>query len=218
MGENQLLEVFGKTPEIRVQKALEAFRAGNGVIVVDDANRENEGDIIFPAETISVEQMAFLIRYCSGIVCLAMTHEACVALDLPQQVATNTNTQQTAFCVTIEAARGVTTGVSAADRVATIKAACSPLAKPTDLRRPGHVYPIEARAGGVLTRRGHTESSVDLARLAGFRPMGVLCEIMSEDHFGEMARLPEVVPFAERFEFPLLSVEDICVYRRANNL
>lgn len=213
MRDESLLDSFGATPLIRMRKALEALSAGQGVVVVDDADRENEGDVIYPAQTVTERQMAFLIRYCSGIVCLALTGRDCDRLELPQQVERNTNTQGTAFCVTIEAASGVTTGVSAADRVATVRAACAQGAVPADLRRPGHVYPIRARDGGVLARRGHTESTVDLMALAGLRPMGVLCEIMSEERPGEMARLPEIARFAREHGLTLLSVEDIVQYR-----
>ena len=216
MQDTNLLLNFGKDHTERMQRALEALRAGGGVVVVDDESRENEGDIIYPAETITESQMALMIRRCSGIVCLTLTQADCDRLDLPQMVEKNTNTQGTAFCVTIEAAQGVTTGVSAHDRVATIRAAVRPGAKPEDLRRPGHVYPIRARDGGVLTRRGHTESSVDLMQLAGYRPFGVLCELMNDD--GTMMRLPELCRFAKEEGFTLISVEDIARYRRDTGL
>ena len=176
-----ILSAFGATGEERVINALNALKQGNGVLVLDDEDRENEGDLIFPAETITPEQMAKLIRYGSGIVCLCITDEQCKQLDLPPMVEHNNSVNKTAFTVTIEAAEGVSTGVSAQDRVTTIKAAIADQAKPTDLHRPGHVFPLRAAEGGVLARRGHTEASVDLARLSGFKPAGVICEITNDD-------------------------------------
>jgi len=152
-----------------------------------------------------------LIRECSGIVCLCLTDAKADALELPPMVARNTCRNGTAFTISIEAAHGVTTGVSAADRLTTVKTAVADDARPTDLVRPGHVFPLRARPGGVLERRGHTEATVDLARLAGFPPCGVLCELTNSD--GSMARLPEITAFARRHDFPLLSVEDLAHYR-----
>ena len=205
-----LLERFGSTVE-RVEKALAALRAGQGILVTDDEDRENEGDLIFSAEHLTVEQMALLIRECSGIVCLCLTDERVRALDLPMMVETNTSSFGTAFTVSIEAARGVTTGVSAADRVATIRAAIADDARPEDLRRPGHVFPLRARPGGVLERRGHTEATVDLMRLAGLKPFGVLCELTNPD--GSMARLPQIVSFGITYKMPVMTVEDLVRYR-----
>ncbi|MBP8065093.1 MAG: 3,4-dihydroxy-2-butanone-4-phosphate synthase, partial [Aeromonadaceae bacterium] len=170
-----LLSQFG-SPIHRVETALEALRAGHGVLVVDDEDRENEGDLIFAAETMTHAQMALMIRACSGIICLCLTSERTRQLALPMMVESNSSQFQTAFTVTIEAARGVTTGVSAQDRLTTIRAAIADHAQPQDLHRPGHVFPLRARDGGVLVRRGHTEATVDLMRLAGLRPYGVLCE------------------------------------------
>jgi len=206
------LDSFGNAAE-RLQRALASLRDGGGVLVVDDADRENEGDLIFSASQISVPQMAMLIRHCSGIVCLPLTAEHARRLDLPLMTAHNTNTQQTAFTISIEAATGVTTGVSAADRVATVRAAAAPQARPEDLRRPGHVFPLLARPGGVLERRGHTEATVDLMRMAGLEPCGVLCELTNDD--GSMARLPQVAAFARAHGMPLCSVEDIVAWRSA---
>lgn len=206
------LDSFGNAAE-RLQRALASLRDGGGVLVVDDADRENEGDLIFSASQISVPQMAMLIRHCSGIVCLPLTAEHARRLDLPLMTAHNTNTQQTAFTISIEAATGVTTGVSAADRVATVRAAAGPQARPEDLRRPGHVFPLLARPGGVLERRGHTEATVDLMRMAGLEPCGVLCELTNDD--GSMARLPQVAAFARAHGMPLCSVEDIVACRSA---
>ena len=206
-----LLEQFG-TPIERVQKAIEAFRNGDGVIVVDDENRENEGDLIYPAETLTVEQTARMIRDCSGIICLCMPEEKIAELELPMMVQNNTSAYGTGFTVTIEAAKGVTTGVSAADRTTTIKTAIADGAKPSDLNRPGHVFPLRARTGGVLVRDGHTEASVDLARLSGFKPYGVLCELTKPD--GSMMRLPDLVEYAKEHNFIVLCIEDIKTYIR----
>ncbi|HDR1537745.1 TPA: 3,4-dihydroxy-2-butanone-4-phosphate synthase [Pasteurella multocida] len=192
--------------------AINAFKQGNGVLVLDDEDRENEGDLIFPAETITVEQMTMLIRYGSGIVCLCLSDEICQQLDLPPMVTENTSVNKTAFTVTIEAAKGVSTGVSATDRVTTIRAAVADNAKPSDLSRPGHIFPLRAMTGGVLKRRGHTEASVDLARLAGYKAAGVICEITNDD--GSMARAPEIVTFAQKFGFPVVTIEDLVAYRQ----
>ena len=205
-----LLSTFGDA-EQRVKAAIEAFKQGNGVLVLDDENRENEGDLIFPAETITTEQMAKLIRYGSGIVCLCITDERCKQLDLPPMVQDNTSVNKTAFTISIEAAEGVSTGVSAADRVTTIKAAVADGAKPSDLHRPGHVFPLRAAANGVLERNGHTEAAVDLARLAGYKEAGVICEINNDD--GSMARTPELVEFVKKFGYPIVTIEDLIAYR-----
>ena len=211
-----ILSPFGNTAEERVLNAINAFKNGNGVLVLDDEDRENEGDLIFLAETITSEQMAKLIRYGSGIVCLCITDERCRQLDLPPMVEHNNSVNKTAFTVTIEAAKGVSTGVSAADRVTTIQAAIADNAVPTDLHRPGHVFPLRAANGGVLTRRGHTEASVDLARLAGFKEAGVICEITNDD--GTMARAPEIVKFAKKSGYSVLTIEDLVEYRLAHNI
>jgi 3,4-dihydroxy 2-butanone 4-phosphate synthase len=206
-----LLDDFGDS-QTRVKLALRSLAQGGGVLVVDDCNRENEGDLIFPAQTVSESQMAMLIRECSGIVCLCITDEAADRLALPPMVEKNTSRNKTAFTVTIEAAEGVTTGVSAADRVRTVRAAVAQDARPEHLHRPGHVFPLRAKPGGVLERRGHTEATVDLMRLAGLAPAGVLCELTNAD--GSMARLPEVAAFGKTHGLPVLSVEDLAAYRR----
>ncbi|HFT7257727.1 TPA: 3,4-dihydroxy-2-butanone-4-phosphate synthase [Proteus mirabilis] len=205
-----LLSEFG-SPLERVERALEALRAGKGVMVLDDENRENEGDMVFVAETMTTEQMAMSIRHGSGIVCVCITEERRQQLDLPMMVENNTSHFHTAFTVTIEAAQGVTTGVSAADRLTTVRAAAADNAKPSDLNRPGHVFPLRAQPGGVLTRGGHTEASIDLATLAGFKPVAVLCELTNDD--GTMARAPEVVTFAKQHDMPVLTIEDLVAYR-----
>ena len=216
MSQFNLLNLFADNPCERVELALQAMRDGKGVLVVDDENRENEGDIIFAAENMTEAQMAMMIRYCSGIVCLCMPEEKMKQLELPQMVADNTSSYGTAFTITIEAAEGVTTGVSAHDRLTTIKAAINPDAKPSDLRHPGHVFPLTARTGGVLVRDGHTEASVDLARMAGLNPSGVLCELTNDD--GSMARLPQVVAFGLQHGMTVVSILDIIEYRKAHQI
>ena len=198
--------------QTRVEAAIAAFRAGNGVLITDAENRENEGDLVYPAESITADQMALLIRECSGIVCLVLTHDKAVELDLPQMVRQNKSRYGTAFTVSIEAAQGVTTGVSARDRVTTVRAAIADLARPEHLNRPGHVFPIRARPGGVLERPGHTEATMDLLKLSGKKPYGVLCELTNAD--GSMARLPEVQAFAGERGFPWLTVADIVAWRQ----
>lgn len=207
-----LLTPYGNPIE-RVDAALEALKQGQGVLVVDDEDRENEGDLIFAAESLTNEQMAMLIRECSGIVCLCLDDDKVRQLELPPMVEDNSSQYGTAFTVSIEAKVGVTTGVSAADRVTTIKAAIKDDAKPQDLARPGHVYPLRAQPGGVLTRRGHTESTIDLMKLAELTPAGVLCEVTNPD--GTMARLPEIIEFGQQHQMPVLTVEDIVEYRKA---
>ncbi len=208
----QLLIRFGNPLE-RVEQALQALRKGQGILVTDDEQRENEGDIFFAAESLTRQQMAMLIREGSGIVCLCLPEEKVQALALPMMVDHNSSHFQTAFTISIEAASGVTTGVSAADRVTTVQAAIAEQAGPDHLRRPGHVFPLKARAGGVLERPGHTEANVDLMRLAGLRPYGVLCELTNPD--GTMACLPEIVAFAEKHDMPVVTVEDIIKYRQS---
>lgn len=207
-----LLSAFG-SPIERVEQGLVALRAGRGVLVLDDEDRENEGDLIFAAETITPEQMALTIRHGSGIVCLCITEARRRQLELPMMVEVNSSQNQTAFTVTIEAAHGVTTGVSAQDRVTTIRAAIADDARPSDIHRPGHVFPLRAQDGGVLARRGHTEATIDLMRLAGFKPYGVLCELTNDD--GSMARTPEVIEFARQHQMPVLTIEDLVAYREA---
>ncbi|WP_409310522.1 3,4-dihydroxy-2-butanone-4-phosphate synthase [Pectobacterium sp. B1J-3] len=207
-----LLSEFGNPTE-RVERALDALRQGRGVLVLDDEDRENEGDLIFAAENMTVEQMALTIRHGSGIVCLCLTEERRQQLELPMMVEHNSSPYQTGFTISIEAVEGVTTGVSAADRITTIRAAIADDARPSDLNHPGHVFPLRARPGGVLTRGGHTEASVDLATLAGLKPAGVLCELTNDD--GSMAHAPEVVAFARQHNMTVLTIEDLVAYRRA---
>ncbi|HOO71097.1 MAG TPA: 3,4-dihydroxy-2-butanone-4-phosphate synthase [Spirochaetota bacterium] len=210
MNQSQLTD-FGN-PLQRVERALEDLRGGKGIILVDDEDRENEGDLIFPAESITVPQMAMLIRECSGIVCLCLTDEKVRELGLHPMTAVNTSRTGTAFTVSIEARNGVTTGVSASDRVTTVRTAAAPGCSADELSRPGHVFPLRARPGGVLARRGHTEGTVDLMSLAGLQPAGVLCELTNRD--GSMARLPEIMDFAGRENMTVLAVDDIVLYRK----
>ena len=195
----------------RVERAMADFRAGKMVILTDDEDRENEGDLILAAEKVTPEAINFMATHGRGLICLTMTAAKARALELPLMVRDNQSPFQTAFTVSIEAAQGVTTGISAADRAQTIRTAASPNAKASDLVRPGHIFPLIAREGGVLVRTGQTEGSVDLARLSGLIPSGVLCEIMKDD--GTMARRPDLEAFAARFGLSMLSVADIIAYR-----
>ena len=210
-------EIFFSTlppAEQRLQQAHEDMRPGNHVMVMDDFDRENEADLIIAAETLNVETMARMIRDGSGIVCLTLTNELANHLELPAMVSDNSSQFRTAFTVTIEAAEGVTTGVSAKDRTTTIHAAIKDGAIASDLNRPGHVFPLRARDGGVLTRRGHTEGSVDLARLAGLKPAGVLCEVTNPD--GSMASGIQVLAYAQTHQLTLITIEEIVQYRLAH--
>ncbi|QOI11327.1 3,4-dihydroxy-2-butanone-4-phosphate synthase [Blochmannia endosymbiont of Colobopsis nipponica] len=208
-----LLSRFGISFIERVDNAIKALRNGIGVLVTDDECRENEGDMIFAAENMTVEQMALAIRYGSGIVCLCLTESRCHQLELPMMVECNSNRYRTAFTVTIEAAVGITTGVSAEDRLTTIRASIKDGAKPTDLHRPGHVFPLRAQKGGVLSRLGHTEAAVDLTTLAGLKPFGVLCELTNAD--GSMSRALEIIEFSNRYGMPVLTIRDLVSYRLA---
>lgn len=202
--------------EQRIQQALEDLRQGKAIIVMDDFDRENEADLIVAADTLNVDTMARMIRDGSGIVCLCLTEQQADHLELPPMVSSNSSQFGTAFTVTIEAAQGVTTGVSAQDRVTTIQAATRPGAVAADLNRPGHIFPLRAREGGVLSRRGHTESSVDLARLAGLSPAGVLCELTNPD--GSMSAGIQVLAYAQTHQLTLISVEEIVQYRLAQKV
>lgn len=195
-----------------IADALDALRVGKFVIIVDDEDRENEGDLIVAAEHVTESQMALLIRHTSGIVFLSLSNEIANQLSLPPMVTHNTSRRGTPFTVTIEAAEGVDTGVSARDRVTTIRAAINPVAIPEDLSRPGHIFPLRASEGGVLVRAGHTEASVDMCRLAGLRAGAVGAELMHED--GTMMRLPAWRAFAKEHDIPIITVADIIAYRR----
>jgi len=195
----------------RVARAIEDIRQGKMVILTDDEDRENEGDLVMAAEKVTPAAINFMAKHGRGLICLPLTEERIRQLRLPMMVSDNNSPFQTAFTVSIEAAKGVTTGISAADRAKTILAAVAPRAKPTDLVRPGHIFPLQARNGGVLVRTGQTEGSVDLARMAGLFPAGVLCEVMKDD--GTMARRPDLLRFAKRHGLHMLSVADLIVYR-----
>ena len=195
----------------KVERAIAEIREGRMIILVDDEDRENEGDLCMAAEKVTPEAINFMAREGRGLICLTLEEEAIRRLNLPMMVATNESPFQTGFTVSIEAARGVTTGISAADRAHTILTAVADDARPEDLVRPGHVFPLRARAGGVLTRTGQTEGSVDLARLAGLKPAGVICEIMNDD--GTMARMPDLVKFAEKHGMVICSIADLIRYR-----
>ncbi|HOA08535.1 MAG TPA: 3,4-dihydroxy-2-butanone-4-phosphate synthase [Spirochaetota bacterium] len=209
-----MLSQFGNSKE-RVERAIFSLKNSNGVILVDDEDRENEGDLIFAAETITENQMAMLIRECSGIVCLPMSGQIIDRLNLPMMTQNNMSRNKTAFTVSIEARTGVTTGVSAKDRVATVKAAVSVNAKPEDVVSPGHVFPLRSADGGVFERRGHTEGTVELVRLAGFSPAGILCELTNYD--GTMSKLPEIISFSKKHSLPVVSIEDIVSFLSGKN-
>ena len=197
--------------EVRLTRAVKDLRGGHPVILVDDFDRENEGDLIVAAERISIAAMAMLIRECSGIVCLCLTEEACSRLELPLMVPNNESRFKTPFTVSIEARNGITTGVSAADRVTTIRTAIANNAVASDLTRPGHVFPLRAAAGGVLERQGHTEGSVELARLAGLKPAAVLCELTNPN--GTMAKGTDIVTFAARHNMVVLSIAELMYHK-----
>ena len=205
-----LLSQFG-TAHQRVESAVHALQSGKGLLLVDDEDRENEGDLIFSTQHLTQQQMAMMIRECSGIVCLVLEQDDVKRLKLPQMVLNNTSRNKTAYTVSIEAKQGVTTGVSAADRVRTIQTAADPDSTADDLNTPGHVFPLLADSAGVLARRGHTEGTIDLIKLSGLHSKGVLCELTNED--GTMARLPEICQFALKHEMIVLSIEDIVNYR-----
>ena len=194
-----------------VDEAIEAFKAGRMVIVVDDEDRENEGDLAIAAENVTADAINFMARYGRGLVCLSMTGERLDQLEIPMIVNENTSRFETAFCVPIDVKQGTTTGISAADRAATILAALDPESEPRDFAKPGHISPLRARDGGVLVRAGQTEASVDLARLAGLYPAGVICEIMNDD--GTMARVPDLRRFARRHKLSMVTVADLIKYR-----
>src|SRR5437588_5462870 len=194
-----------------VEKALDELRRGRMVILIDDAERENEGDLVLAAQFVTPEAINFMAKHARGLIGLSLTEAQVRRLGLSMMVNENQSTYATAFTVSIEAARGVTTGISAADRATTIRAAIDPEARPEDVVRPGHVFPLRARKGGVLVRAGQTEGSVDLARLAGLNPAGVICEVMNDD--GTMARMPDLTQFAREHGLHILSVADVIQYR-----
>ena len=194
-----------------IDQAVKALRAGQFVVVVDDEDRENEGDLVLAAERVTPQAINFMAREGRGLICLALTEERCDALGLPPMVTENTSNFGTAFTVSIEARGRTTTGISAADRAATVLTAIDPATRPSDLNRPGHMFPLRAQAGGVLKRAGQTEASVDLARIAGLNPSAVLCEVMNED--GTMARVPDLAQFCARHGLFMVTVADLIRYR-----
>jgi len=198
-------------PFASIPEAIDELRAGRMLVVVDDEDRENEGDLTAAGEKITPEMVNFMARYGRGLICLALTAERCDELHLPPQTAKNTSQFGTAFCETIDAREGTTTGISVADRARTIRVAVSPKTRPADLARPGHIFPLRAREGGVLVRAGQTEAAVDLARLAGLAPAGVICEIMNDD--GSMARVPELIEFCKLHGLKMISVAELIRYR-----
>ena len=196
-----------------IEEAIEQLKRGGMIVVVDDEDRENEGDLIMAAEDATAESMAFFLEHTSGVICTPLEATRADELDLPLMVVANTEAQRTAFTVTVDYRHGTTTGISAADRAATIRSLIDPATKPTDLNRPGHIFPLRYRPGGVLKRAGHTEATVDLCRLAGKYPSGVLCEIVTKDK-SDMARMPELEAFAEEHGLPLVTIADLIRYRR----
>jgi 3,4-dihydroxy 2-butanone 4-phosphate synthase / GTP cyclohydrolase II len=194
-----------------IPEAIKDIKAGKFVIVVDDEDRENEGDLVMAAEKVTAESINFMAKYARGLICMPMTGERLEALRIPMQVSNNTSHFGTAFTVAVEAKYGTTTGISAADRAKTVQTLIDPKTKPEDLAMPGHLFPLRARDGGVLVRAGQTEATVDLARLAGLYPAGVCCEIMNED--GTMARLPQLKEFAKKYDLKIISVADLISYR-----
>jgi 3,4-dihydroxy 2-butanone 4-phosphate synthase/GTP cyclohydrolase II len=199
-------------PLARVEDAVADIRAGRMVIVVDDEDRENEGDLIFAASKVSPELIGFMVRYCSGIICVPMERERLQELSLPQMAPENSESMRTAFTISVDAREGITTGISAADRARTIEVLIDADASAADLRKPGHIFPLRYMDGGVLRRAGHTEAAVDLARMAGLYPAGVLCEVVNED--GTMARLPDLERFAAEHDLKIISIADLIAYRR----
>ena len=203
-----------KSPFASIDDAIVAYRNGEMIIVVDDEDRENEGDLTIAADKITPDAINFMAKWGRGLICLPMTEERLAELDIPQMVPQNTARFDTAFCVSIEAKGVTSTGISAGDRAATVLAAIDPRTRPSDLARPGHMFPLKARTGGVLVRAGQTEAAVDLSRIAGLYPAGVICEIMNED--GSMARVPELTRFAKRHKLLMITIADLIQYRMRN--
>ncbi|WP_067564504.1 bifunctional 3,4-dihydroxy-2-butanone-4-phosphate synthase/GTP cyclohydrolase II [Nocardia acidivorans] len=199
-----------------IERAVADIAAGKAVVVVDDEGRENEGDLIFAAEKATPELVAFMIRYTSGYICVPLTGEDCDRLGLPPMYAVNQDKHGTAYTVSVDARDGISTGISAADRATTMRVLADPLAKSDDLTRPGHVVPLRAKDGGVLRRAGHTEAAVDLSRMAGLHPAGVICEIVSQKNEGDMARTEELRIFADEHDLALISIADMIAWRRKN--
>lgn len=194
-----------------IEEALKRIKEGGMVIVVDDEDRENEGDLVCAAQSVSAEHINFMAKYARGLICVPMEAKRLEELSIPPMVTANEDAHCTAFTVSVDARHGISTGISAQDRACTIKVLINPDTKPQDLVRPGHIFPLRAKEGGVLVRAGHTEAAVDLAKLAGFYPAGVICEIMNED--GSMARLPQLFVFAKKHTLPIITIKDLIAYR-----
>src|SRR5438034_34976 len=200
-----------KSPFATVEEAVEEIRQGRMIVLIDDEDRENEGDLAMAAEKITPEVINFMAKYGRGLICMPLTEDRCDELHLPLMSPVNTSAHGTAFTESIDARVGVTTGISASDRAVTILTAIDPKTKPQDLARPGHIFPLRARHGGVLVRTGQTEASVDRARIAGLYPAGVICEIMNED--GTMARVPQLAKFAKKHGLMMITSDDLIKYR-----
>lgn len=200
-------------PLSSIEQALTDVAAGEMVIIVDDENRENEGDLVLAAEFATPEKLAFMVRHCCGIICAPMTEQIAEALELPLMVARNTESMKTAFTVSVDLLHGITTGVSASDRALTLKALARPDTLPSHLARPGHIFPLIARPGGVLERPGHTEAIIDLLQILGLSPVGVICEVVRAD--GMMARLPDLEVFAKEHGIKIISIADLAEWRSA---
>ena len=194
----------------KIEDALEALARGQMIVVVDDEDRENEGDIIAASETVTAETVAFMMNHARGLICVAMEGERLDELDIPLMVPRNTESHKTAFTVSVDYIPGTSTGISAADRAATVRALMDPKAQPDDYARPGPIFPLRAHPNGVLSRPGHTEAAVDLCRLAGLKPSGVICEVAKDD--GTMARLPDLVEFAKLHGMPLVTIADLILH------
>ncbi|CAL4318276.1 3,4-dihydroxy-2-butanone-4-phosphate synthase [Buchnera aphidicola] len=207
------LKQFGNFKD-RIKLAISTLQSKNGIIILDDKNRENEGDLVFSCENMTTQQMALTIRYGSGIVCLCITENKRKQLNLPMMVKNNTSTYQTGFTVSIEASKGISTGVSAKDRLKTIQATIPDTAKPSDLNRPGHVFPVCAHQGGIFSRAGHTEASIEIMKLAGFKPMSVICELTNKD--GSMPNIKEIIKFSNIHAMPLITIKDLILYLQDN--
>ena len=204
------------SPFARIEDAVEAIRAGRMIIVVDDEDRENEGDLTIAAEKVTADTINFMATHGRGLICLSMTPERLDELEIPMMVAQNTSRLETAFCVSIEAKSRTTTGISANDRAATVLTAIDPATRPLDLARPGHMFPLRSRTGGVIVRAGQTEAAVDLSRMAGLYPAGVICEVMNKD--GTMARVPHLAKFARKHGLLMITIADLIKYRMRTEL
>ncbi|XBC39792.1 MAG: 3,4-dihydroxy-2-butanone-4-phosphate synthase [Buchnera aphidicola (Chaetogeoica yunlongensis)] len=201
-----LLSQFGSSKE-RLINAINSLKSGNGIIVLDNEKRENEGDLIFSGEKMTIEQMALTIRHGSGIICVCITEFKRKQLKLPIMVKKNTSKFGTNFTITVEAAHGISTGVSAQDRITTIRAIINDNAKPSDLNRPGHIFPLQANKKGIKARKGHTEAAIELMKLSGLKPIGVICELTNDD--GTMSKLPEIIKFAKSKNMNIVTIQDI---------